>query len=134
MRRIATILFTIPMAVFGFLHFGPLDFSLDYVPSWLPFPAFWVYFAGLGLLAFAISVALGKLDRLAGYLLAVELLLFVMLIHVPKAGSGDFVGLIAVFRDTAMAGGALLFAEGFARDRFLPFANNTTSVHLNETV
>ncbi len=121
MRRIATILFTLPMAAFGILHFGPLEFSIDYVPDWLPFPAFWVYFAGVGLLAFALSVVLGKLDRLAGHALALELLLFVILIHVPKAISGDFVGVIAVFRDIAMAGAALLFSEGFARDRYLPF-------------
>lgn len=124
MRRLATILFTVPMAAFGFLHFGPLEFSIDYVPDWLPIPAFWVYFAGVGLLAFALSVALGKLDRLAGYALALELLLFVVLIHIPKAATGDFLGIIATLRDIGMAGGALLFAEGFARDRYLPFVSS----------
>ena len=121
MRRLATILFTVPMAVFGLLHFGPLEFSLDYVPDWLPFPAFWVYFAGVGLLAFALSVAIGKLDRLAGYFLALEILLFVVLIHAPRAIDGDFISVIASFRDISMAGAALFFAERFARDRYLPF-------------
>ena len=96
------------MAVFGLLHFGPLEFSLPYVPAWLPAPALWIYLAGAGLLAFAASAALGKFDRIAGRLLAVELLLFVVLIHVPHALDGDFVRVIAVFRDIAMAGGAIM--------------------------
>ncbi|MEO0733809.1 MAG: DoxX family protein, partial [Bacteroidota bacterium] len=83
-------LFASPMAVFGFLHFGPLEFSLPYVPFWLPFPAFWVYFAGVGLLLFAVSAVLGRKDRLAALLLALELILFILLIHVPKAMEGDF--------------------------------------------
>ena len=115
--RLAKTLFAVPMAVFGLLHFGPLEFSLPYVPAWLPAPAFWIYLAGAGLLAFALSVALGRFDRIAARLLALELLLFVLLTHLPNALDGDFVRAIAVFRDVAMAGAALMYAEGFARDR-----------------
>lgn len=122
-------LFALPMAVFGFLHFGPIKFSLPYVPAWLPFPAFWVYFAGAGLLLFALSVVLGKWDRLAAILLAVELLLFIVLTHLPSLIGGDFLGLIATFRDLSMAGAALLFAERFTRDRRLPFATNQNIPH-----
>ena len=128
MNRISTLgkwLFALPMAVFGFLHFGPTEFTLPYVPAWLPFPLFWVYFAGVALMLFTLAVILGRKDRLAGRLLALELLLFVMLIHLPKMFDGDFLGVIATFRDTAMAGAALLFAEGFARDRSLSFLGNS---------
>ncbi len=121
MRTLIRTLFAVPMAAFGLLHFGPLEFSLGYVPAWLPAPALWVYFAGVGLLLFALSVALGKYDRLAARCLAVELLLFVVLIHVPKALTGDFLGVIATFRDVAMVGAALMYAEAFARDRRLSF-------------
>ena len=122
MKSFATLgkwMFALPMAVFGFLHFGPLEFSLPYIPSWMPFPAFWVYFAGLGLLLFALAVVLGRKDRLAAYLLALELVLFVVLIHVPKAFTGDFLGIIATFRDLSMAGAALMFAEAFTKDKSL---------------
>ncbi|OAV43825.1 hypothetical protein [Lewinella sp. 4G2] len=112
-------MFAAPMAVFGFLHFGPLEFSLPYVPAWLPAPALWVYVAGAGLLLFALSAVLGRKDRLAGYLLALELLLFVALTHLPTLIGGDFAGLIATFRDLSMAGAAIMFAEAFARDRSL---------------
>lgn len=122
--RIATLgkwLFALPMAIFGFLHFGPAEFTLHYVPDWLPFPAFWVYLSGIALMLFTLAFILGRKDRLAGWLLALELLLFVVLIHLPTMVDGDFLGVIATFRDTAMAGAALLFAEGFARDRSLSF-------------
>lgn len=122
-------LFALPMAIFGFLHFGPLEFSLPYVPEWLPFPALWVYFAGVGLLLFALSVALGKWDRLAAILLALELFLFVLLTHIPNLIGGDFLGLIATFRDLSMAGAALMFAERFARDRRLPFITSQSKSH-----
>jgi uncharacterized membrane protein len=70
-------LFIIPFAIFGFLHFGPIEFSLPYVPTWLPLPAFWIYFVGVCLFAFAISASIGKFDKLASLLLAILMLVFV---------------------------------------------------------
>lgn len=115
-------LFLLPFAGFGFLHFGPLEFSLPYVPGWLPAPAFWVYFIGVCLFGFAGAAALRRLDGLAAMLLAILLLSFVITIHLPKAIAGDFLGIIATLRDTCMAGAALLYGALAARDlRFSPF-------------
>ena len=117
-------LFVLPFAAFGMLHFGPLEFSLPYIPSYLPFPAFWVYFTGLCLLAFTLSTILKKWDGLAAVLLGAMLLLFVLMIHIPKAVEGDFLQVIATLRDTAMAGAAFIYATTMAADhRFLPFKN-----------
>lgn len=122
LQRLGRWLFILPFAAFGFLHFGPLEFSLPYIPDYLPAPAFWVYFTGVCLIAFTLSAALRKLDGLAAILLGVMLLLFVLMIHVPKAIEGDFLQVIATFRDTAMAGAAFLYAATVARDhRFIPF-------------
>ena len=115
-------LFILPFAVFGLLHFGPLEFSLPYIPDYLPFPAFWVYFSGLCLLAFSASALLKKLDALAAFLLGVMLLLFVVMIHIPKAIAGDFVQFIGIFRDAGMAGAAWLYATHLAQDfTLVPF-------------
>ncbi len=103
-------------AVFGFLHFGPLEFSLPYIPSYLPYPAFWVYFSGVGLVAFSVSAWVGKLDKLAALLLALMLFLFIVMIHIPGAIQGDFIQLIGIFRDTAMMGAALMYADRYAKD------------------
>lgn len=109
-------LFLLPFAVFGLLHFGPLEYSIEYIPDFLPFKAFWVYFVGVALLAFVISALIKKLDKLAAISLAVMLILFVFLIHIPKAVTGDFLGIIATARDISMAGAALMYAQKFAKD------------------
>lgn len=110
-------LFASMYAVFGLLHFGPSEFTLPYVPDFLPFPVFWVYFAGIALIAFSVSAWLGLLDQLAAVLLALMLLLFIVLIHIPTALEGKFLGVLGIFRDTANLGAALMYADKYARDR-----------------
>lgn len=110
-------LFILPFAVFGLLHFGPTEFTIDYIPDYLPFKIFWIYFSGTCLIAFAASAAFKKFDKLASVLLALELILFVFIIHIPKAMEGDFVQFIGIFRDTAMAGAALMYAKYAATDQ-----------------
>jgi putative oxidoreductase len=111
--------FIVPFAIFGFLHFGPLEFSLPYVPKWLPFPAFWVYFVGVCFFAFTISAIIKKYDKLAAVLLALCLFLFVVLVHIPGAASGDFKAVIGAIRDITMCGAALMYAGAFAKDNRL---------------
>ena len=101
-------LFVLPFLAFGFLHFGPLEFSLPYVPSWLPMPAFWVYFVGVCFILFVVSVLIKKYDKLAAVLLALCLFLFVILIHIPSAMAGDFKSVIGSVRDLTMCGAALM--------------------------
>lgn len=108
--------FILPFAIFGFLHFGPLEFSLPYVPKWLPFSAFWVYFVGVCFFAFTISAIIKKYDKLAAVLLALCLFLFVILVHIPGAAGGDFKSVIGAIRDITMCGAALMYAGAFAKD------------------
>ena len=116
LHQIGKWLFILPFAAFGLLHFGPLEFSLPYVPPWLPFPAFWVYFVGVCLIAFVIAAAFRRLDGLAALALAALLLIFVFTIHLLKAFTGDFLGIIATFRDSCMAGASVLYAYHLATD------------------
>lgn len=106
-------------AVFGLLHLGPLEFSLPYIPSYLPFPAFWVYFSGTALIAFSVSAWVGKRDKLAALLLALMMFLFVVLIHITGAIAEDFGSVIGIFRDTTVMGTALMYADKFAKDSSL---------------
>ena len=132
-------LFASMFAIFGLLHFGPLEFTLDYIPTYLPFPVFWVYFAGVALIAFSISAWTGTLDQLAAVLLALMMLSFILIIHIPRAVEGDFMGILGVFRDTANLGAALMYADKYARDnRFvhhlLGFSGSKTSSLTNSTI
>jgi uncharacterized membrane protein len=113
--------FIIPFLAFGFLHFGPLEFSVPYVPKWLPFPAFWVYFVGVCFILFVISAIIKRYDKLAAVLLALCLFLFVLLVHLPSAIAGNFTAVIGAIRDVTMSGAALMYAGTYAKDkRFLP--------------
>ena len=122
-------LFASMYAVFGLMHFGPLEFTLDYIPSYLPFPVFWVYFAGVALIAFSVSAWIGILDQLAAVLLALMLFMFVLIIHIPRAMEGDFMGILGVFRDTANVGAALMYADQYAQDkRIISYLTNLSGL------
>ena len=109
--------FILPFFAFGILHFGPLEFSVPYVPTWLPVPAFWVYFVGVCFMLFVISAVTRWYDKLASLLLALCLFLFVILIHIPGAVGGDFKSVIGSLRDLVMCGAALMYAGQFAEDK-----------------
>lgn len=124
MRRFSYIgkwIFASVFFIFGLMHFGPLEYSLPYVPDYFPFRPLWVYASGIGLMACSLSAWIGKLDRLAALLLALMMLTFVLLVHLPGAIQGEFVSLIGVFRDTAMMGAALMYADAYAGDDSYPW-------------
>ncbi len=125
LKNLGRWLFILPFAVFGLLHFGPLEFSLPYIPSYLPFPAAWVYFTGVCLMAFTLSAAFKKLDGLAALLLGIMMCCFVVMIHLPGALGGDFMKIIALFRDLTMAGAAFIYASTIAVDkRYVRFVDS----------
>ena len=110
-------LFIVPFAAFGIMHFMGADKMAGMVP--IPGGAIWVYITGLGMLAFALSVILGKMDKLAALLLALLLLLYVVLLHLPGAMKGDEMSqmsIMSLLKDIGLAGGALMYARGFAQD------------------
>ncbi len=106
-------LFAIPMAIFGAMHFMGADAMAGMVP--ISGGVIWVYVTGASLILAAVAVFLGKMDKLASVALAILLLLFVILIHMPNAMSADSaikqMGMISVLKDLALAGGALMCAS-----------------------
>ncbi len=107
-------LFIIPFAVFGVIHFINADKMMAIVP--LAGGAFWVYLTGVAELAFAASVVLGKWDKLAAMLCALMLLLYVVLIHAPGLSMYESAA-NNLLKDLGLAGGALMYAKAFARDK-----------------
>ncbi len=103
-------LFALPMAVFGCLHF----IHADAMSGMAPFGgAIMVYLVGACLILFAVSVFLGKYDKLAAVLLSILMIVFILLIHRSSAMAGDMGSFL---KDLAIAGGALMYAGGFAKD------------------
>ena len=101
-------LLAIPMAVFGIFHFMNGPAMAGMVP--IPGGVIWVYLTGAALIGAAAAIILDKKAKLASFLLAVLLLVFVLTIHLKGAMGGDQMAVMSLLKDLAIAGGALVFA------------------------
>ncbi|HNP21033.1 MAG TPA: hypothetical protein PKM63_01640 [Panacibacter sp.] len=113
--RISISLLSIIMIVFGIYHFMYPQNLISFVPSFLPPGNIWIYIPGAAFILAAIAFITNKKVKLAGYLLAAMLLIFVLIIHVPNFlnGSSDEyrqLALINILKDTAIAAFALHIA------------------------
>jgi putative oxidoreductase len=105
-------LYAIPFGIFGIMHF----MNADDMAGMPPFGgSIMVYITGLALVAAAVSIIIGKMDKLASVLLAVLLLLFVFTMHLSGVMSGDEAQMMTsmpnLLKDTALAGAALMYAS-----------------------
>lgn len=89
----------------------------DMVPTYLPFPLVWVFAGSAGLIAASVAMLLGKYDKLAAALLALELLLFVLLLDFPAVTEGRQLAMFSLMKDLSLCGGAMLYAAYIAKDR-----------------
>ena len=80
---LGTICFAIPLAVFGAEHLFGVELVAGAVPKYMPWPLFWAYFVGVGLLAAAASIATGIAVRWSGLLFGIMMFLFVAMIDLP---------------------------------------------------
>ena len=114
--RIAIYLLAVVMIVFGIYHFRHPKELLIYIPAFVPGGIIWVYFVGGAFILAALAFITNRLVGLAGYLLAVLLLIFVLTVHLPNyLHSGDHdmrqIALINLLKDTALAAFALYIAS-----------------------
>ena len=101
--KLGKYLFALPMAFFGVGHF----MNAEAMASMAPFGGtIVVYITGLALLAAAVSIIIGKMDKLACLLLGVFLLLTALLIWLPGMQDGDQTGMTMFMKDIALAGAA----------------------------
>ena len=110
---IARLLFAIPMAVFGLLHF----MNAEGMAGMAPFGGvFIVYLTGVALIAAAVAIIIDKQAYLAGVLLGVFLLLTAFTVHLPTFLGGDQMAMSNILKDVALAGGAW-FIAGAMKDK-----------------
>lgn len=105
--------YAVPLFVFGLLHLINGQSMTGMLAGW-PFSLFFVYLSGAGLILAAIAIALNRYARLATTLLAIELGLFVLCIHIPSivgGGAGAQMSFMFALKDLALVGGALLIAS-----------------------
>jgi len=118
--RVSIILLALVMAVFGVYHFVYPQNLMGYVPSFLPNAGnLWVYIPGVAFILAAIAFITNKMVRVAGYLLAILLFIFVLTIHLPNFMNAGDPGvrqsaLINLLKDTAIAAFAMHIAANSA--------------------
>ena len=113
--RISISLLAIVLIIFGFYHFIYPQTLIGYLPTFLPPGNVWIYIPGAAFILAGIAFIINKQVRLAGYLLAILLLIFVLTIHLPNlmnasSQENSQSALISLLKDTAIAAFALHIA------------------------
>jgi len=100
----------------GIQHFVYADFVMKLVPAWIPNPRFWVYLTGIALIAGGVGLLLPKTQRLAAIaatMVGIMILLWVLLLHIPRALANvhDASETSGVFEALALSGAAFILAD-----------------------
>jgi hypothetical protein len=78
------ILFSITIISFATDHFLFAKEAADYVPSWIPWHLFWLYFTGTALLGSGLAIILNIKRGIAATLLALMILSWFIMLHLPR--------------------------------------------------
>jgi uncharacterized membrane protein len=114
------VLFASFLIVAGVQHFLYTQFVATLVPAWIPpRQSFWTYIAGVALIAGGVGIIFPLTTRVAATLVGIMILLWVPLLHIPRAltdlhNSNETT---AVFEALAMSGIAFMIA-GLLRNDF----------------
>ncbi|MEZ4415440.1 MAG: DoxX family protein [Gemmatimonadota bacterium] len=120
MPKVGRVLYAVPLAVFGLLHFMNGPAMAGMVP--IPGGVVWVYLTGLALIAATAAIVTGREAVLATRLLGVMLLIFAVSIHLRGVlGAADEMAMAAsmgnLLKDTALAGAAWFMSGAVGQRR-----------------
>ena len=114
--RVAVIILAIVLICFGLYHFINPENLVNFLPEFMPGGKIWIYVTGAAFILAGIAFLLHKQVKLAGYLLALLLIIFVLTIHLPNylnSGSAEMRqgAFVNILKDTALAAFALYLAS-----------------------
>ena len=121
--RVAVIVFALIIGFFGANNILHAKDMASNVPSFLPASKIFVYISGAGFLLAAVAFVIDRYAKLAGYLLAVLLLMIVFSVDVPgilhaTARPLKMLWVTNMLKDAALAMAAILIAD-ISRERTL---------------
>ncbi len=93
----------IPIISFGILHFQFAKDVSTMVPTWIPYPIFWTYLAGIGLLGSGISIILKIKTRLILSVLGTIILIWFLILHIPETLASSYADLGGEIASTFLA-------------------------------
>jgi len=108
-HTLARVFYAVPFLVFGVNHIVNVQTVKDQVPNWMPGDkTLWVYFTGVCLIAASLALLFKKFGPLAGKLLALMIIIFLVTIHAPEIPSPEAIS--NLLKDMALVGAALAFS------------------------
>jgi uncharacterized membrane protein YphA (DoxX/SURF4 family) len=109
---LSNLCFAAPLAVFGAEHLSAARSIMLGVPSYMPWHLFWAYFVGFALFSASLSIATKIQVRWSGLLFGIMMVLFVAMLHVPRALASphDRFAWTIVIREMSFAGGGWILA------------------------
>lgn len=112
LARAGLYLFAICLVIFGAQHFMYAQFIATLIPAWIPGHLFWVYFTGIAFIATALAIVTAILRGLGSTMLGVMFLLWVIVLHTPRALAAPRNGdeLTSLFVAMAMCGSCFIVA------------------------
>lgn len=116
--KLGKYLFALPFAMFGIMHFT----NAEALANAAPFGGtIIVYLTGIALIAAVVSMLIGKMDKLATFLLGVFLILTALLVHAKGLSAEDEMqkatAMTGMLKDLMLAGAAWLYAAYIAKDK-----------------
>lgn len=110
------IIFAIPFLVFGLMHLFNASQMAGIVP--VPGGVFWVYLTGLTTIAAGISLITKIKIKLAATLLALQLFIYILLIHLTGVFNPQtmMMSMSSLLKDLGLMGGAIYIASTFSTE------------------
>ena len=114
---IARILFSVPFIALGIGHLLNANMMAGAVP--VPGGVIWIYITGIALILAGLSAITKFMGMQIMLMLALLLFVFIISIHLPAAMKPEtmMMGMIGLYKDTGLMGGALLLAGIFNREK-----------------
>jgi uncharacterized membrane protein YphA (DoxX/SURF4 family) len=116
---LANLCFALPLGVFGAEHFAAARGIMQGVPKYMPWPLFWTYFVGAGLVAASLSIATKIQVRWSGLLFGIMMFLFVAMMDIPGT-LGDIhnrISWVLMFRELSFGAGGWMLAAAAMKGR-----------------
>jgi len=115
--RIAIYFLAVVMIIFGMFYFLNTRDMMVYIPTSIPGGVIWAYLVGAAYVLVGLSFITNKMVKLAGYMLAGMLIIFILVIHIPNylySGNAESrtLALINLLNASGFAGFALHIAAG----------------------
>ncbi|MCC6866666.1 MAG: DoxX family protein [Ignavibacteria bacterium] len=113
----ARLLFAVPFLGFGINHLMHANAMAGMAP--IPGGAIWIYVSGAAMILAGIAAITKFQGKTAMLLLALLLLIYIVSIHIPQMLKPESysMGMMSLYKDAGLMGGALLLAGIFDREK-----------------